>query len=565
MGLPASSQTADGRPGRGGTWWAPRARGWWIGILFASARPSSPSARYPATPTSVGDRADSVTFFVGSLFFTRPASSSTASRWTPGPMAPPGGWKRVLAYRPRQIDWWATAIQLVGTVFFNVSTGNALRIDLSSQAAHQHIWRPDAFGSVCFLVASGLAWFEVCHGWLAWSPRSLAWWITLANLVGSVAFGVSAVAAYIVPSTGQVRNVELSNLGTFVGRPVLPRWRRPPPARTDRPRRTRRLSPAQPRSGAAPRSGRGARSAPRTRRTSRAPRPRGGGGRAQVDVLERRPVRVPLEGRTEHGLDQAGRAPGDVAAHVVGVVPLLVGRGQDRAGQDQVREPGCEPLDLGLDGRRHVHVGAGGDVAVPPQRLLAVRGPGGIGHPGLDDDAVGTVRVPAGLDVGLAGRHLGERAAEVHGPGPAADLGAPGDGSGQRPVDLADAGAVAESTERPAVAGRGATVPAMSTRLLGDVSSTTAVERGSSASEPTHWPVVMVPPSRSSSATMASVMAELPPPTTGQPTAWAVMARRVPNALVRGAVSDIEWAADTGQQGLGLLRSEPAHQPAPWA
>jgi hypothetical protein len=32
-----------------------------------------------------------------------------------------------------------------------------------------------------------------------------------------VAFGVSAVAGYISPSTGQLHNAELSNLGTFTG------------------------------------------------------------------------------------------------------------------------------------------------------------------------------------------------------------------------------------------------------------------------------------------------------------------------------------------------------------
>ena len=76
---------------------------------------------------------------------------------------------------------------------------------------------PDALGSVCFLVASGMAWFEVCHGWTAWSPGDLSWWIVALNLTGSIAFGASAVAAYIVPSTGQLLNVELSNLGTFIG------------------------------------------------------------------------------------------------------------------------------------------------------------------------------------------------------------------------------------------------------------------------------------------------------------------------------------------------------------
>jgi hypothetical protein len=37
------------------------------------------------------------------------------------------------------------------------------------------------------------------------------------HLVGSVAFGVSAVAGYINPATGQLHNAERSNLGTFVG------------------------------------------------------------------------------------------------------------------------------------------------------------------------------------------------------------------------------------------------------------------------------------------------------------------------------------------------------------
>jgi hypothetical protein len=57
----------------------------------------------------------------------------------------------------------------------------------------------------------------VSHGWGSWRPRSLSWWIPLANLIGSVAFGVSAVAAFVVPATGALLDVELSNLGTFIG------------------------------------------------------------------------------------------------------------------------------------------------------------------------------------------------------------------------------------------------------------------------------------------------------------------------------------------------------------
>jgi len=36
-------------------------------------------------------------------------------------------------------------------------------------------------------------------------------------LVGSAAFGVSAVALFVVPTTGLSRNITLVNLGTFVG------------------------------------------------------------------------------------------------------------------------------------------------------------------------------------------------------------------------------------------------------------------------------------------------------------------------------------------------------------
>ena len=152
-----------------------------------------------------------------SLFYRRRISPISRVGGLGAAEGVPHGWGRVLFFGPRQIDWWASGIQLIGTVFFNVSTANAVRIDLSISAASHHIWRPDALGSVCFLVASGLAWFEVCHGWGSWSPRNLSWWITLLNLVGSVAFGISAVAAYIVPATGQLWNVELTNLGTFVG------------------------------------------------------------------------------------------------------------------------------------------------------------------------------------------------------------------------------------------------------------------------------------------------------------------------------------------------------------
>ena len=49
-----------------------------------------------------------------------------------------------------------------------------------------------------------------------WQPASLSWWITVGNLVGSVAFGVSAIGSKVL-TTGQLRNASWSTLGTFVG------------------------------------------------------------------------------------------------------------------------------------------------------------------------------------------------------------------------------------------------------------------------------------------------------------------------------------------------------------
>ena len=79
------------------------------------------------------------------------------------------------------------------------------------------MWVPDVVGSICFLVASGLAWFEVSHGWWSWHARSISWRIAALNLTGSIAFGVSAVASKVVTTTGEPRNIMLVNLGTAVG------------------------------------------------------------------------------------------------------------------------------------------------------------------------------------------------------------------------------------------------------------------------------------------------------------------------------------------------------------
>jgi hypothetical protein len=204
--------------GTGSTWWAPGAVAWWIAALFMVGSACFALGSVPAYAASVGGAADGITFFVGSIFFTSAAllvyleavNSVRSLQDTPSRV-------RLLSWEPTRIDWWAGLIQLVGTLFFNRSTFQALQANLTATEANQMIWRPDALGSICFLVASALAWAEAGHGWVSWKPRDISWWIALLNLAGSVAFGISAIASKIVPTDDQPRSLAISNLATFIG------------------------------------------------------------------------------------------------------------------------------------------------------------------------------------------------------------------------------------------------------------------------------------------------------------------------------------------------------------
>jgi hypothetical protein len=157
-------------------------------------------------------------FFIGSIFFT----TAAALQWLETVNTDPGpalrrGTLRVLTFEPRRIDWWSSGVQLVGTVFFNFTTFHALQDGLDAGAYDRLVWRPDALGSICFLVSGYLAYVEVsCHA--LWPrERALEWKIAAVNLVGCIAFGISAVASFWVPDAGGVLALAASNWFTALG------------------------------------------------------------------------------------------------------------------------------------------------------------------------------------------------------------------------------------------------------------------------------------------------------------------------------------------------------------
>jgi hypothetical protein len=201
-------------------WWQPRRLGWWVAIAFMAGSALFALGAFPAYADHVDARIVSVTYFVGSIFFTSAGylqfvqtinagdEIGGSSRRTP---------TRFLAWQPRRIDWWSASVQSVGTLLFNISTFSALQASFSLQQQERLVWAPDMFGSIAFMIASTLAWIEVCHGWWRWRPGETPWRIVALNLAGSIAFQLSAIAAFIRPATGELVSIPIANLGTFVG------------------------------------------------------------------------------------------------------------------------------------------------------------------------------------------------------------------------------------------------------------------------------------------------------------------------------------------------------------
>ena len=157
-----------------------------------------------AGPVGVG-----VTFFVGSIFFTLAAfiQLSLSGRHVP---------KRGTNQADRW-DWWAAAIQFAGTLLFNLSTAAALAAAIADPDRMGAGWRPDAWGSAAFLIASVLAVVATKDRGQLWDRDARSWHGTWLNLLGSIAFGVSAIGAYVVPETDSLVSAFWANLGTLIG------------------------------------------------------------------------------------------------------------------------------------------------------------------------------------------------------------------------------------------------------------------------------------------------------------------------------------------------------------
>jgi hypothetical protein len=164
---------------------------------------------FPGYANLVGDAADGVTFFVGSILFTGGGGLQSWLAW-PHRHAPQGG----------RAAWWAAIIQSAGTLFFNVTTYQAMHTALTSSEYNRLVWRPDWRGSICFLISGTIAYVaSPRHAWRGWLPRrgDKGWWQPAVNLLGCIFFGISAVAGYVVPTKGSMIDQAAANWNTALG------------------------------------------------------------------------------------------------------------------------------------------------------------------------------------------------------------------------------------------------------------------------------------------------------------------------------------------------------------
>lgn len=162
----------------------------------------------PGLASLMGANATNVIFFVGSWFFT---AAAFIQLLLAGP--------RMIPYKDgRAVSavWLVAAAQFVGTILFNISTGSAIGARHVITVEQINVWTPNAAGSAAFLISAGFAMLGLVrsHEVMKLIYRdTLSGW---ANMVGCIAFGVSAVGGYVY-SNGATADSYLANLGTLVG------------------------------------------------------------------------------------------------------------------------------------------------------------------------------------------------------------------------------------------------------------------------------------------------------------------------------------------------------------
>jgi len=197
--------------------WSPHDLQWRIAVLFMVGSTLFALGSFPPYGRLVAPAVVGATFFAGSVFFT----SAAYSQYFQVINGRDGGGSeernRFWVWRPRGKLWWATAVQFLGTLFFNINTLRAWVGNVDVGDVNRLVWAPDFFGSIAFLVASHFAWLDACGRVWCVDREDRDWWVAVLNYLGSIFFMLAAIGAYTLPTTGDIVNITWVNAGTFLG------------------------------------------------------------------------------------------------------------------------------------------------------------------------------------------------------------------------------------------------------------------------------------------------------------------------------------------------------------
>ena len=206
---------------------APRRLAWWIAVAFtvgsvcfvagATGAVAGPFQGWPNT-----------LYFAGSVLFSGGAAAqlvetARAGRAVPEVEGSPRRARlraaeisgrpvrRLLVFIPGRLDWNAAVVQLAGTLLFNINCFFGMFTNLTHDQQDMRVWAPSTVASLCFVIASQLAFVETMGTLVAWRPRRLEWWIVMGSLLGSWGFLLSSIAGFFLG--GGMRAVVTGVLG----------------------------------------------------------------------------------------------------------------------------------------------------------------------------------------------------------------------------------------------------------------------------------------------------------------------------------------------------------------
>ena len=139
-----------------------------------------------------------VMFFAGSVPFTLAAGLQhfQSANQTPLPRQEQHTLNKplkLIGWNPLNAGWLSSFTQFIGTLAFNISTFNAIAAPSQPALSILEIWTPNFEGSVLFLISGYLAFIEVDNRYWSWKPKNLSWQAVFINLLGCIAFMISAV------------------------------------------------------------------------------------------------------------------------------------------------------------------------------------------------------------------------------------------------------------------------------------------------------------------------------------------------------------------------------------